>query len=70
MNAEAVAHVARERLRFERLCLLRSLYERRGPHDSIGVMTIDAAIRYAETLLAFAALPAHGPPDRSADSTV
>jgi hypothetical protein len=54
---------------FERLCLLRSLYERRGPLDSAGVMTIEGAIRYGETLLAFAR-PAHGPPDRSADSTV
>jgi hypothetical protein len=54
---------------FERLCLLRSLYERRGPLDSTGVMTIDGAIRYAETLLAFAR-PAQWPPDRSADSTV
>lgn len=55
---------------FETLCLLRSLYERRGPPDSSGVMTIDGAIRYAETLLAFTQPAAHGPPDRSADSTV
>ena len=54
---------------FEALCLLRSLYERRGPLDRASVMTIDGAMRYAETLLAFAR-PAHGPPDRSADSTV
>lgn len=54
---------------FEALCLLRSLYERRGPLDSLSVMTIDGAIRYAETMLAFAR-PAQGPLDRSADSTV
>jgi hypothetical protein len=54
---------------FEALCLLRSLYERRGPLDSASVMTVEAAIRYAETLVDFAR-PAQGPPDRSADSTV
>jgi hypothetical protein len=54
---------------FEALCLLRSLYDRRGPLDSTSGMTVDAAIRYAETLLAFAR-PAQGPPERSADSTV
>jgi hypothetical protein len=54
---------------FEALCLYRSLYERRGPHDRVGVMTVDGAIRYAETLLDFSA-PARAPADRSADSTV
>jgi hypothetical protein len=54
---------------FEALCLLRSLYERRGPLDRASVMTVEAAIRYAETLVDFAR-PAQGPPDRSADSIV
>jgi hypothetical protein len=54
---------------FEVLCLYRSLYVRRGPRDSVGVMSVDGAIRYAETLLDFST-PARGPADRSADSTV
>ena len=44
---------------FERLCLLRALYARRGPRDTSAVISVSAAIRYGEALLA-----------RSAASTV
>ncbi|MGH2444525.1 MAG: hypothetical protein ACRDGD_00570 [Candidatus Limnocylindria bacterium] len=44
---------------FERLCLLRALYARRGPRDRDAVMSVADALRYAEALLA-----------RSAASTV
>jgi hypothetical protein len=54
---------------FEALCLYRSLYARLGPRDSVGVMSVDGAILYAETLLDFS-MPARGRADRSADSTV
>lgn len=37
---------------FDRLCLLRQLYARRGPRDRAGVISVDAVIRYAEELLA------------------
>ena len=37
---------------FEHLCLLRALYARRGPQDRAGVISVDDAVRYAETLLA------------------
>jgi hypothetical protein len=39
------------RRRFEQLCLLRSLYARRGPRDRLSVMTVDDAIRLAEGVL-------------------
>lgn len=37
---------------FERLCLLRALYERRGDQDRESVLSVEEAVRYAETLLA------------------
>jgi hypothetical protein len=55
---------------FERLCVYRALYRRRGPLDSIGVMSIDAAVLYAETMLAFSRPSAEARAPRSADSTV
>lgn len=44
---------------FERLCLLRALYARRGSRDRDGAMSIAEALRYAESLF-----------NRSAASTV
>ena len=44
---------AEQRLLFERLCLLRELYQRRGPRDREASISIDDAISAAE--LAFAA---------------
>ena len=58
-----------DRALFERLCLLRALYARRGSLDRASVMSVEGAIRYAETLLAFSR-PATPPAERSADSTV
>lgn len=55
MDAPATDH----RRLFERLCLLRSLYARRGPRDRVGVISLAEALRYAEELFA-----------RSAESTV
>ena len=40
-----------DRRLFERLCLLRALYGRRGPRDSVSVMSVSAAIGYAQALL-------------------
>ena len=60
---------APDRVAFERLCLLRALYARRGPLDSANVMSVEGAIRYAETLLALSR-PGTGAAERSADSTV
>jgi hypothetical protein len=40
-----------QRRRFERLCLLRSLYARRGADDASSVMTLAAAADYARALL-------------------
>ena len=37
---------------FERLVQLRALYRLRGADDSVAVMSVDAAIAYAECLLA------------------
>ncbi|MGH2416801.1 MAG: hypothetical protein ACRDFY_00570 [Candidatus Limnocylindria bacterium] len=59
----------RDRVLFEQLCLLRALYARRGSLDGASVMSVEGAIRYAETLLAFSR-PATGFAERSADSTV
>lgn len=50
---------ARDRELFERLCVLRDLYRRRGRRDRTSIMAIEDAVRYAELLLA-----------RSAASTV
>lgn len=36
---------------FERLCLYRAIYERRGPLDSTSVISIDDAIRWAVELI-------------------
>jgi hypothetical protein len=36
---------------FERLCLYRAIYERRGPLDSTSVISIDDAIRWAVELM-------------------
>ena len=54
MNAHA-----HDRQLFERFCMLRDLYRRRGRRDRAAIMSIEDAIRYAELLLA-----------RSAASTV
>ena len=40
----------REQL-FERLCLYRAIYERRGPLDSTSVISVETALRWAEELL-------------------
>ncbi len=40
-----------DRRLFERLCLLRALYQRRGPRDSVSVMSVSAAIGYAQALI-------------------
>jgi hypothetical protein len=57
-HGDMTAH-AHDRQLFERFCMLRDLYRRRGPRDRAGIMSIEDAIRYAELLLA-----------RSAASTV
>ena len=36
---------------FERLCLYRAIYERRGPVDSTSVISIEDAIRWAVELI-------------------
>jgi hypothetical protein len=36
---------------FERLCLYRAIYERRGPLDSTSVISIEDAIRWAVELM-------------------
>lgn len=40
----------REQL-FERLCLYRAIYERRGPLDSTSVISVETALRWAEGLM-------------------
>jgi hypothetical protein len=40
----------REQL-FERLCLYRAIYDRRGPLDSTDVISVATAIRWAEQLM-------------------
>jgi hypothetical protein len=40
----------REQL-FERLCLYRAIYERRGPLDSTSVISIEHALRWADELM-------------------
>jgi hypothetical protein len=40
----------REQL-FERLCLYRAIYDRRGPLDSTDVISVSTAIRWAEELM-------------------
>jgi hypothetical protein len=57
-HGDMTAH-AHDRQLFERFCMLRDLYRRRGPRDRAGIMSIEDAVRYAELLLA-----------RSAASTV
>ena len=41
---------------FERLCLYRAIYERRGPLDSASVISIRDAIRWAVELMSDAEL--------------
>jgi hypothetical protein len=41
-----------DRSLFERLCLLRALYARRGEQDRLGVTSLVEAMRRAEVLLA------------------
>ncbi len=36
---------------FERLCLYRAIYDRRGPLDSGSVISVEAAIRWAAQLM-------------------
>jgi hypothetical protein len=36
---------------FERLCLYRAVYARRGPLDSAGVISVETAIRWATQLM-------------------
>jgi hypothetical protein len=55
---------------FETLCLYRALYERRGPLDAAGGLSVEAAILYAETMLAFSRPSVEVRRARSADSTV
>ena len=57
-----------QRLRFERLCLLRSLYARRGPRDATSVMPLAEVAAYARALLIDAYWKADAA--RSADSAV
>jgi hypothetical protein len=59
---------AEQRRRFERLCLLRALYVRRGPLDSTSCLTLDELSSYARSLLTDPYRPADAA--RSADSTV
>ncbi len=37
---------------FDRLCLYRAIYARRGPLDSRGVISVEAAVLWAEQLMA------------------
>ena len=43
---------------FERLCLYRAIYERRGPLDSTSAISIQDAIRWAVELMSDAELSA------------
>ena len=42
---------AEQRLRFDRLCLLRALYDRGGSHDAMSVMPLTEVAAYARALL-------------------
>ncbi|MGH2402249.1 MAG: hypothetical protein ACRDE6_06020 [Candidatus Limnocylindria bacterium] len=57
-----------QRRRFEHLCMLRSLYARRGPRDTAGVMTLAEVGSFVQALLTDPYLRADAA--RSADSTV
>lgn len=57
-----------QRQRFERLCLLRSLYARRGARDATSVMALGELSAYAGVLLA--AQLGRAEATRSAESTV
>jgi hypothetical protein len=46
------------RLVFERLCLYRELYARRGPQDRVAVIGVGEQIRRIESLLALPSAPA------------
>jgi hypothetical protein len=59
---------AEQRQRFERLCLLRSLYARRGARDATSVMALGELSAYAGVLLA--AQLGRADAARSAESTV
>ena len=50
MDAHSTPRTPDARL-FERLCLLRALYERRGDQDRIAEMSVEEAIGYAEARL-------------------
>ena len=56
-----------QRRRFEHLCMLRSLYARRGPLDAVGVMSLAEVGSLVQALLADRYW---GAAARSADSTV
>jgi hypothetical protein len=55
---------------FETLCAYRALYAHRGQPDRAVIMSVDAAILYAETMLAFSRPSIPMRAERSADSTV
>lgn len=57
-----------QRQRFERLCLLRALYARRGSRDATSVMTMIELATYARAVLTDPYWRADAA--RSADSTV
>lgn len=65
MNTPATCE---QRQRFERLCLLRSLYARRGSRDDSSVMTLAQLAPYARAVLTDPYWRADAA--RSADSTV
>lgn len=48
MNGPTPSH----RLLFDRLCLYRELYLRRGPQDRLAVISVSAALRHAALLFA------------------
>ena len=60
MNAPS----AEQRRHFERLCQLRSLYARRGPRDTTGVLTIGELPAYVRGL----GTRGPGVPSRRADA--
>lgn len=47
-----------DRRLFERLCLLRALYARRGRRDVEAVMSVMDAVRYGQWLMARPPVPA------------
>jgi hypothetical protein len=57
-----------QRQRFERLCVLRSLYARRGSRDATSVMTLPELVSHARGIMTDPYWRADAA--RSADSTV